>query len=179
MIEVTVFKPRIASVLWLISVLGMIGCAQSGLPPAAVKSPEPTLRALLAEMALLAAGTDGIEVQPLPDPELEDLLSDAEQAIVIRDLSTADQLLEQALVLRPDHPEVLQRRAEVALAKHALDQAETLAIASWERGPKLGPLCRRNWAAIRLAREVRGSVQAADVARQQGEQCTVAAPVRM
>ena len=170
---------RLGWAMWLGCTLAMLGCARTGQEPAAVKAPEPPPRDLLAEMAVLATGPDGIEVQPLPDPELEDLLAAAEQAIVQRELEQADRLLEQALSLRPEHPEVLQRRAEVALAKHALDQAETLAIASWERGPKLGPLCRRNWAAIRLAREVRGSVQAAEVARQQGEQCTVAAPVRM
>ena len=78
---------------------------------------------------------------------------------------------------RPDWLEEWQ--AELALQRRAWKSAEALAIESYERGPKLGGLCRRNWATIGHAREQRGAPKAAAVAFRQGESCTVAPPVRM
>jgi hypothetical protein len=57
--------------------------------------------------------------------------------------------------------------------------AEQLASDSFDKGPKLGGLCRRNWTTVQLARESRGDAAGADVARRQLDRCTVAPPVRM
>ena len=54
-----------------------------------------------------------------------------------------------------------------------------LAARSFAVGPKLGGLCRRNWATIGHARAMRGAHEAAGVAHRQGESCTVSPPVRM
>ena len=60
-----------------------------------------------------------------------------------------------------------------------VDDAVQLANASWELGPRVGNLCRRNWIAIQLARELSQLPDAAALAAAQGERCTAAAPVRM
>lgn len=154
-------------------------CASAPIQIAEPAPPAPPPRDLIAEVYALAQVDDAIVVEPLPDPEVEDLRIEAERAIALRDLENAAKRLTQALELRPGRPDLLQLRAEVALAQMALDEAESFAIASFEGGPKLGPLCRRNWAAIQLAREVRGNLEAAQVARDQGLRCTPEPVIRM
>jgi hypothetical protein len=154
-------------------------CASVPLQVAEPVAPPPPPRDLIAELHALVMVDDAIVVEPLPDPEVEDLRMEAERALSLRDLENAALRLAQALELRPGRPDLLQMRAEVALAQLALDDAESFAIASFESGPKLGPLCRRNWAAIQLAREVRGNVEAAQLARDQGLRCTPEPVIRM
>jgi len=167
------------SVLLSATLLLISGCATA--PTLAVLAPElePPRRDLIAELHALVVADDAIVVEPLPDGEVEDLRVDAERALALRDLERAGRSLTQALQLRPGRPDLLQMRAEVALGLQALDEAEQFAIASFESGPRLGPLCRRNWAAIQLAREVRGNVDAAEVARAEGQRCTMEPPLRM
>jgi hypothetical protein len=70
-------------------------------------------------------------------------------------------------------------RAEVALQQQDFVQSEQLANESYERGPTLGALCRRNWATVRISREMRGDDAGASVAGNQAGHCTVDPPVRM
>lgn len=146
-----------------------------------VQTPEPTApaRDLIAELYAMVEADDAIVVEPLPDPEIEDLRVTAHEAMALRDLELAARSLAQALEIRPGRPDLLQLRAEVALGQQLLDEAERYAIASFENGPRLGPLCRRNWAAIQLAREVRGNITAAETARAQSQRCTAEPVIRM
>ena len=57
-------------------------------------------------------------------------------------------------------------------------RAHALATQSWERGPKLGGLCRRNWSTIRFAAEARADAAAAGQAQQRVAACAVAPPNR-
>ncbi|HLS83763.1 MAG TPA: hypothetical protein VK016_03775 [Arenimonas sp.] len=128
-----------------------------------------------------AAGKTGteLEVAPLRDPQVEDLLQQArehEQAGRVRE---ADQALRRALEISPEAPDLLQWRAELALLGRHWDRAEQLAYRAWELGPRVGGLCRRHWNAIAQARLARGQEDAAGRARQQAEGCKVAPPVRM
>ena len=66
-----------------------------------------------------------------------------------------------------------------ALLQREWMQAEKLAVRSFELGPKLGGLCRRNWATIGHARAMRGAAKAAEVAHAQADSCIVAPPARM
>jgi hypothetical protein len=66
----------------------------------------------------------------------------------------------------------------MALVGHDWVQAHQLATQSWERGPKLGGLCRRNWTTIRLAAEARGDAADAGQAQQHAAACAVAPPNR-
>ncbi len=159
--------------------LGLAGCAS--LPPAPVAQPEPQApsRDLIAELYAMVEGDDAIVIEPLPDSEIEDLREAASRSMALRELEQAATSLAQALQIRPGRPDLLQLRAEVALGLQLLDEAELYAIASFENGPRIGPLCRRNWAAIQLAREVRGNVEEAETARVQSQRCTAEPVLRM
>lgn len=156
-------------------------CASAPTPPAerAGKSAGPPPSALVA--AVRAAGQSGVEleVQPLRDPQVEDLRHRAEALEAAGRYREADAALVQALALVPDDPELLQWRAELALLRRAWDEAVGHANASYLRGPRLGGLCRRNWTTIELVRERQQHAEAAEAARRQRESCTVAPPVRM
>lgn len=166
--------PLVAAVL-LLSACGTTP-EPSGAPAARERADTD---ALVAQVR--AAGEAGTElvVQPLRDPQVEDLRHQAEALEAQRKYKAAGEVLEQALAITPGDPDLLQWKAELALHRRAWEQAEALAIESFERGPKLGALCRRNWATIGLARAQRGIGEASDVAMRQGESCTVAPPVRM
>ncbi|HET9048338.1 MAG TPA: tetratricopeptide repeat protein [Chiayiivirga sp.] len=170
---------------WLRTSVVLVASLLSACTPPAPTRPEPVEpiappRDLIAEVR--AAGRDaidGIDIQAFQDPIITDLRDTAlkqEHEYLYRE---ADATVQHALSLTPDDPELLQWRAELALAMGHLDDAVRLANASWERGPRLGSLCRRNWAAIRLARELNALPDAAAVAAAQGERCTVAPPIRM
>ena len=66
-----------------------------------------------------------------------------------------------------------------ALPRGQYEAAATLAQHSFEHGPRLGGLCRRNWATLRIARELANDALGAQAAGEQLAQCTVAPPVRM
>lgn len=131
--------------------------------------------------AVRAAGVSGneLEVQPLRDPQVEDLRAQAEAQEAKRETKQASATLDQALVLSPGDPDLLQWQAELALLGRKWLSAEQLANDSFQKGPKLGGLCRRNWTTIAFAREGRGDAAGAAVARDQVDSCTVAPPVRM
>lgn len=151
-------------------------------PPSAPVSakPEAPKRDLVAEVRAVAAeAADALEVQPLRDPQIEDLRVSATRHEGAREYDQADAALVRALALTPGDPELLQHRAEIALQRERFQQAEQLANESFERGPRLGPLCRRNWATIRLAREMSGNTEGAASAGARTGHCTVEPPVRM
>lgn len=135
--------------------------------------------ALVAQVR--AAGEAGTElvIQPLRDPQVEDLRHEAASLEARRKFKAAVDVLEKALAITPGDPDLLQWKAELALHRRAWESAEALAIESFERGPKVGALCRRNWATIGLARAQRGIGEASAKALRQGDSCTVAPPVRM
>lgn len=148
-------------------------------PPATTKAPAPQ-RDLVAEVRALGADSpDALEVQPLRDPQVEDLIAAATRSENARKFKEADAAIARALAITPDDPALLQHRAEIALARADYALAEQLANTSYERGPKLGGLCRRNWATIRVSREMRGQADGAATAGTQGQRCTVEPPVRM
>lgn len=162
------------------ALLLLVACSGHEPPPTAQVRSEPPPRDLLAEVRAAAADAgDVIEVQPLRDPGVEDLLARAQQAESARKWKRAERALREALQLSPQDPELIQRHAEVLLAQRRLDEAEQLALQSFELGPKLGTLCRRNWATARLAREERGDAPGASSAIQQLERCIIEPPVRM
>ena len=122
---------------------------------------------------------DELDVQPLRDPRVEDLRASAMQAEVRGDYPGAGKLLAQAAVLTPEDPDLLQWQAELALVASDWIRAEQLANRSFEKGPKLGGLCRRNWTTLQLAAAARGHAAQATQARQRVAGCTVAPPIRM
>jgi len=164
--------------LFLLPVL-LAACSQPPPAPTAAKHVAPA-RDLVAEVRAVAAdGGDSLDIQPLRDPAVEDLRAAATRHENAREFDKADAALLQALTITPDDPELLQHRAEIALHRAQYERAEQLANSSYQRGPRLGALCRRNWATIRLAREMRDNPAGATAAGQQAQRCTLEPPVRM
>lgn len=156
----------------------LVACASAPIQPE-IAAEQPPPRDLIAELHAMVEADDAIVVEPLPDPEVEDLRLDAKDALALRDLERAARSIVQALEIRPGRPDLLQMRAEVALGLQSLEEAESFALESFESGPKLGPLCRRNWVAVQLARELRGQAESAASAREEADRCTREPVLRM
>ena len=156
-------------------------CSPPSPPPApqATRAEPVPSRDLVAEVRAAAEGEDALEVQPLRNLDADDFYRAALRLQSAGQLDEAEAALQQALALAPQDPELLQFSAEIALARGDLDAAEKRAWSAYQQGPQLGPLCRRNWAAIRLARELRGNAEAALQAREQAGRCAHQPPVRM
>ena len=162
--------------------LMLAACASTpAAPPASERTAATTASPaeLVAQVRALGEHGHELEVQPLRDPQVEDLRVQAQAQEAAGKPKAAFDTLAQALAISPGDPDLLQWQAELALLRRAWKQAEILAAQSFELGPKLGGLCRRNWATIGNARAMRGANEAAAVAHRQGESCTVSPPVRM
>lgn len=156
------------------------GCVTSAPEPQAPALPKVAPEQRLAAVEA-AAGQDDKElaVQPLRDPQVEDLREAASGARARRDYATAAAALNQALLIVADDPAVLQERAEVALLQSEFERAETLARRAYDLGSQVGPLCRRHWATIEQSRLARGETENAGSAQAQIAACTVPGINRM
>ena len=162
-----------------LALLLIAGCASTGTNPGASAKPRMSPGQVLLQQ-VRSAGQLGneLDVQPLRDPQVEDLRAAATAAEGRADWAGAQRALVQALAITPDDPELLQWSAEMALVGHDFARAQQLATNSWERGPKLGGLCRRNWTTIRFAADSRGDTAASAQAQQRAAACAVAPPNR-
>lgn len=144
-------------------------------PPPIVAPVDTTTPAQRMAAVEKIAGHDDKElsVQPLRDPQVDDLRQSAQAARQANDLAGAAGHLDQALTLVAEDPAVLQERAEVALLQGQWAPAEQFAQQAIQLGSKTGPLCRRHWATIEQARLARGESENAVSAHAQIERCTV------
>ena len=95
----------------------------------------------------------GVQVFPLQNPAVKELLADADAAETAGDYGQAAVLLERALRIQPRDPELLQSMAEVQLQMKDYEQALSFAVQSYDSGPRVGEICSRNWRTIGVARE--------------------------
>lgn len=112
-----------------------------------------------------------IDVNPLRDPgvaTLQDAAQNDERSGHYADAATK---LDQAIKLSPNSPDLLQDRAEIAVRLNDYASAERLAHRSWELGPRLGPLCARNWQTIVEMRLQAGDSAGVITARQGVQDC--------
>lgn len=123
-----------------------------------------------------SAGLQGndLTVAPLRDPQVEDLRNSATQAEARKDIIAAQAAIDLALKISVMDPDLLQWQAELFLLKKNWAQAESFAQLSYNKGPKLGALCRRNWKTLSFARRSKNDVAGMQRADQQIAQCTVA-----
>lgn len=146
--------------VFLLFLMMLAGCATAPVLETPVArdpvTPEQRVAAILA-----AAGDDDRElaVQPLRDPQVEDLREKAQRARAARDYAGAAEALNQALLLVPEDPAVLQERAEVALSQGDYARADTLAQRAFQLGSQVGPLCRQHWETVRQVRQHELAVQ--------------------
>lgn len=137
-----------------LSLILLAGCVSAPVPETPVArdpvTPDQRVAAIHA-----AAGDDDRElaVQPLRDPQVEDLRETAQQARASRNFAAAADALNQVLLLVPEDPAVLQERAEVALLQGDFARADTLAQRAFELGSQVGPLCRQHWETVRQVRQ--------------------------
>ena len=154
--------------------LALAACVSSAPPAPAppVDTTTPLQRLAAVEQT---AGPDDKElsIQPLRDPQVDDLRHTAQVQRQAGDLAAAAASLDQALAIVSEDPGVLQERAEVALLQSQWAPAEQFAQRAIALGSKTGPLCRRHWATIEQARLARGEKENAVSARAQIEGCTV------
>jgi len=140
-------------------------------PPADTTTPAQRVAAIDA-----SGGADDTElsVQPLRDPQVEDLRDSAKRKRAAGDFAGAAAALDQALQLVPEDPALLQERAELALLLKDDAGAEAFAKRAIDLGSQTGPLCRRHWATIEQSRLARGQKENAASAHAHIEGCTVA-----
>nr|WP_298121769.1 hypothetical protein [uncultured Pseudoxanthomonas sp.] len=138
----------------------LAGCVSAPVPETPVARDPMTPGQRVAAIHA-AAGDDDRElaVQPLRDPQVEDLREQAQQARAAGNVSAAAEALNQALLLVPEDPAVLQERAEVALLQGDFPRADTLAQRAFELGSQVGPLCRQHWETVRQVRQHELAVQ--------------------
>lgn len=158
----------------------LAACASAPVP---APGPAPLIAATPAQMVALvrAAAGDGegeLAVQPLRDPMVEDLRQDAVRLEAQGRHAEAAAALDRALAITPADPALLQERAEVALLLRDYAGSEQRALRAYALGARVGPLCRRHWTAVRLARLARADAAGAAEARLRIDACRVAAPVR-
>jgi len=154
--------------------LAAVLAACSSAPPPAVPVDSTTPAQRMAAVEKIAGVDDKeLSVQPLRDPQVDDLRETARRKRAAGDLAGAAAALDQALGLVADDPGVLQERAEIALLQGEWGKAEDFAKRAVDLGSKTGPVCRRHWATIEQARLARGEKENAASAQAQIDGCTV------
>lgn len=118
----------------------------------------------------------GLQVRPLQNPGVRELVSQADAAEQNGDLNQAGLYLERALRIQPRDPELLQRIAEIKLQQESYEQALNYASRSYDVGPKVGELCSRNWRTISVAREYLDDTAGANEARFNSQNCAAQKP---
>jgi tetratricopeptide (TPR) repeat protein len=121
----------------------------------------------------------GVQVFPLQNPAVKELLADASSAESVGDYGTAAVLLERALRIEPRDPEILQSMAEVQLQNEDYEQALNFAVRSYDSGPRVGEICSRNWRTIGVARERLGDRSGSAEAVERASRCMSTRPERL
>lgn len=153
-------------------------CTSAPSPSSAVVDATPPAQRLAAVQAAAGADDKELSVQPLRDPQVDDLRETANARREAGDLAGAADALNQALLLVDGDPAVLQERAEIALLQGDWPRAETLARKAVALGSRTGPLCRRHWATIEQAHLARAEKENAVSAHAQIDRCTVPGIIR-
>lgn len=146
-------------------VLALSACATNPRPPGDEREVETRVREPARQ------DSEGVQVFPLQNPAVKELLADAGQAESEGDYEQAAVLLERALRIQPRDPEILQHMAEVQLRKKDYDQALTFAVRSYDIGPRVGEICSRNWRTISVARGHLGDNNGSRQAEQRASAC--------
>ncbi|MBU6249012.1 MAG: tetratricopeptide repeat protein [Xanthomonadaceae bacterium] len=155
-----------------LSVASLLAGCMADSPPAPTVPPPPSPQAMLN--AIRAAGASEksvIDVSPLREPGVATLQDAAQADERAGRFKAAADKLDQALRLSPESPDLLQDRAELAVRLQEFPVAEKLAQESWSIGPRLGPLCARNWQTVVEIRLHDGDAAGAVKARQQRQTC--------
>lgn len=163
-------RPRLFLATPMLATVLLAGCFETAPPP----DTRPVMPAHDMVAAIRAAGArekSVIDVAPLRDPGVAALQDAAQADQRAGRYADAAAMLDRALQRNPDAPDLLQDRAEVAVRLHDYAAAERLAHRSWSLGPRLGPLCARNWQTIVEMRLAAGDEAGAANARKGVQAC--------
>ncbi|HET8897461.1 MAG TPA: tetratricopeptide repeat protein [Rhodanobacteraceae bacterium] len=163
--------PRSTLLATGLAVALLAGCA--GAPSARAPDDPDVARMLAAVQAAGAREQSAIEVTPLVDPGVTLLRQQARSAVITGDYDGAAAKLAQALKQHPDSPEIIQQQAELALQRGDWLVAEQRAYRSWQLGPRLGPLCAKNWQTILEMRRLKEDAAGVATARKWIATCHV------
>ncbi|WP_199100210.1 tetratricopeptide repeat protein [Dyella sp. ASV21] len=165
---------RLATLPAALAVALLAACSQPSAPSAQATRPTHSDEQILA--SIRAAGEKEksvIDVNPLRDPGVAALQDAADGDLRTGQYDAAAGKLDQAMKLSPNSPDLLQDRAELAIHQKDYATAEQLARRSYELGPRLGPLCARNWQTVAELRERAGDEAGAATAAKSVAQCHV------
>lgn len=151
----------------------LAGCASTGTTPTDGDEVETRVREPARQ------DSEGVQVFPLQNSAVKELLADAGNAESAGDYSQAVVLLERALRIQPRNPEILQNLAEVHLQVQDYSQALNFAERSYDTGPRVGEICSRNWRTISVAREHLGDHPGSVDAEQRASNCMNTRPERL
>ena len=161
-------------------ILLLASCAQTGAPVASSGPPPLDRAAALRAIRDAGRGLDSaVQVQPLRDAAIDGYAQQSRDAEARNDYAVAATLMDKALHLAPDAPDLLQSRAEIDIAQGDFAQAEKNAIKSFSLGPKVGSLCAKNWQTVVEARTGMGDAATAQQATQRVAECRVKPIQRM
>ena len=106
--------------------VALAACSMTPPPPSAPPAPvvTPAQRLAAVDAAADADATE-LDVQPLRDPEVDDLRAAAAKARAAGAFPTAADALDHALKLSPEDPGLWQERAEVAVVSPTLTTPRT------------------------------------------------------
>ena len=162
---------RLALLLLSVLLATLAGCSLFRAEPVPTPAVAPDHDAVAAIRAAGAHDDSIIDVKPLRDPAVDALMVEAQQDERAGNYAAAAAALDKALRISPDAPDLLQDRAEIAIRLKDFAGAEKLAHESWTLGPRLGPLCARNWQTIVEARLQANDKVGATTARKWVQQC--------
>jgi Flp pilus assembly protein TadD len=163
---------RLYVLILLLSAVLLSACAPSR--PAPVEERQVEVEQRVREPAREEKA--GVQVYPLKNPAVAQLMEDSARAEQAGDLDQAAVLLERALRIQPRDPELLQQMAELQLQRSDFQQALGFAVRSYDTGPRVGEICARNWRTIGVARDNLGDNSGADEAEDRAAQCSVTRP---
>lgn len=162
---------RLALRLSALGVTALLSACAGWTPPSGGEAPQepPEVETRVREPARQESA--GVQVFPLQNPAVKELLADAGAAESAGDYNQAAVLLERALRIQPRDPEILQNMAEVQLQVQDYEQALNFAVRSYDVGPRVGEICSRNWRTISVAREQLGDRSGSRQAEERASNC--------
>ena len=151
------------------SLVLLLGACAGWTPPPTAEGPADEVETRVREPA--RQDSAGVQVFPLQNPAVKELIADADAAEAAGDHGQAAVLLERALRIQPRDPELLQSMAEVQLRMQDYEQALSFAVQSYDSGPRVGEICSRNWRTIGVARERLGDHPGSVEAQERATRC--------
>ena len=158
----------------LVAALLLGACATAPQIPPSPPPPLPAADAARMLAAVRRAGADNhsvLQIHPLRAAGVAALAAQARAAAEVGDYATAAQLFDQALAREPDAPDLLQDRAEMALAQGEWAAAGQFAASALRHGPRFGALCARGWQTLAEIAYAHGQTDQYTIDRQHVDTC--------